>query len=410
LKQPDSSDTNNGRTRPRHRRAGFLENSPVTRFPAARPFSQVPQATLLGLAFFLASCSSLESFVAGDKIDYRSSGTKTPGLEIPPDLTQLSRDSRYQQSGGAVSAAAFQAGTSAPVVVQASTTVAPQQLGDVRVERQGNQRWLATPMSPELLWPQLQAFWKERGFTLVSDQPDAGVMETDWAENRAKLPNDFIRNTLGRVIDSLYSTGERDKFRTRVERTAGGTEVYISHRGMEEVYTNTLKDSTVWQPRPADPQLEAEFLSRLMVRLGVKEETAKAVVAAAPAAQARARILEGQPGAVLQVDDNFERAWRRVGLALDRGGFTVEDRDRAQGLYFVRYVDPVKSMKSDSGFLSKLFSFGSKDDAAGGPARYRVAVKGDGERSTVAVLSSQGAPEGSDVGKRIVALLVEDLK
>ena len=382
----------------------------MTRFPAAHPSSQVLQATLLGLAFFLAGCSTLENFVAGDKIDYRSSGTKTPGLEIPPDLTQLSRDSRYQQSGGTVSAAAFQAGASAPVLLQASTAVALQQLGDVRIERQGNQRWLATPMSPELLWPQLQAFWKERGFTLVSDQPDAGVMETDWAENRAKLPNDFIRNALGRVIDSLYSTGERDKFRTRVERTAAGSEVYISHRGMEEVYTNALKDNTVWQPRPADPQLEAELLSRLMVRLGVKEETAKAVVAAAPAPPARARILEGQPGAVLQVDDNFERAWRRVGLALDRGGFTVEDRDRAQGLYFVRYVDPAKTMKSDSGFLNKLFSFGAKDDAGGGPARYRVAVKGDGERSTVAVLSSQGAPEGSEVGKRIVALLVEDLK
>jgi outer membrane protein assembly factor BamC len=382
----------------------------VTRFPAARSFSQVLQAAQLGLALVLAGCSTVENFVAGDKIDYRSAGSKTPGLEIPPDLTQLSRDSRYQQGGGAVSAAAFQAGASAPVVAQASTTVAPQQLGDVRIERQGNQRWLATPMSPELLWPQLQAFWKERGFTLVSDQPDAGVMETDWAENRAKLPNDIIRSTLGKVIDSLYSTGERDKFRTRVERTSGGTEVYISHRGMEEVYTNTLKDNTIWQPRPADPQLEAEFLSRLMMRLGVKEETAKAVVAAAPVPQARARILEGQPGAVLQVDDNFERAWRRVGLALDRGGFTVEDRDRTQGLYFVRYVDPAKTMKSEPGFFSKLFSFGSKGDTAGGPARYRVAVKGDGERSTVAVLSSQGAPEGGEVGKRIVALLVEDLK
>ena len=379
----------------------------MTRFPAARPLSQ---ATLLGLALVLAGCSSLENVVAGDKIDYRSAGAKTPGLEIPPDLTQLSRDTRYQQGGGAVSAAAFQASASAPMVVQTSTTVAPQQLGEVRIVRQGNQRWLATPMSPEQLWPQLRAFWKERGFTLVTDMPEAGVMETDWTENRAKLPNDIIRNALGRVLDSLYSTGERDKFRTRVERTAGGSEVYISHRGMEEIYTNALKDNTAWQPRPADPQLEAEFLSRLMVRLGVREETAKADVAATPAPQARARILDGQPGAALQVDDNFERAWRRVGLALDRGGFTVEDRDRAQGLYFVRYVDPAKTMKSDSGFFSKLFSFGSKDGAAGGPARYRVAVKGEGDRSTVAVLNAQGAPDGGEVGKRIVALLVEDLK
>jgi outer membrane protein assembly factor BamC len=377
----------------------------VTRFPSARAF--VP-ATLLGLALGLAGCASVENFISGDKVDYRSAGTKTAGLEVPPDLTQLSRDTRYQQSGGAVSAAAFQAGTAAPQAPQASTSVAPQQLGEVRVERLGNQRWLATPMSPEQLWPQLQAFWKERGFTLVTDQPDTGVMETDWAENRAKLPNDIIRATVGRVFDSLYSTGERDKFRTRVERTSAGTEVYISHRGMEEVYTTVQKDSTIWQPRAADPQLEAEFLSRLMMRLGVKEETAKAVVTAAPAPAARARVLEGQPGAALQVDDNFERAWRRVGLALDRGGFTVEDRDRTQGLYFVRYVDPRQAGKSEPGFFAKLF--GAKDDPAAGPARYRVSVKADGERSTVTVLNGQGAPEGGEVGKRIVGLLVEDLK
>lgn len=377
----------------------------MIRFPSAR--ARVP-ATLLGLALTLAGCASVENFISGDKVDYRSAGTKTAGLEVPPDLTQLSRDTRYQQSGGAVSAAAFQAGTAAPQAPQASTAVAPQQLGEVRVERLGNQRWLATPMTPEQLWPQLQAFWKERGFVLVTDQPDTGVMETDWAENRAKLPNDIIRATVGRVFDSLYSTGERDKFRTRVERTSAGTEVYISHRGMEEVYSSTQKDSTVWQPRATDPQLEAEFLSRLMMRLGVKEETAKAVVAAAPAPTARARVLEGQAGAALQVDDNFERAWRRVGLALDRGGFTVEDRDRTQGVYFVRYVDPRQQARTEPGFFAKLF--GAKDDPAGGPARYRVSVKGDGERSTVAVLNGQGAPEGGEVGKRIVALLVEDLK
>src|SRR6185369_13954690 len=152
-------------------------------------------------------------------------------------------------------------------------------LGSIKLEREGNQRWLTVPMTPEQLRPQLQGFWKERGFTLVQDQADTGVMETDWAENRAKLPNDFIRNSIGKVFDSLYSTGTRDKFRTRVERTAGGSEIYVSHRGVEEVYSGDRKESTVWQPRPADPQLEAEMLQRMMLKLGVKEEVAKATVA-----------------------------------------------------------------------------------------------------------------------------------
>jgi len=379
--------------------------SPVTRFPA----SFTLRCTALALLAALTGCSTIENFVGGDKIDYRTSGTKTAGLEVPPDLSQLARDGRYQQGGGAVSAAAFQAGAASAPLAQSAVTVAPAQVGEVRIEREGNQRWLATPLTPEQIWPRLQAFWKESGFTLVVDQAASGVMETDWNENRAKLPDDIIRRTLGRVIDSLYSTSERDKFRTRVERSAAGSEVYISHRGMEEIYVGQQRDSTTWQPRAADPNLEAEMLARLMTRLGVKEESARVAVTSAAVPQARARLLSGQPGAALQVDDNFDRAWRRVGLALDRSGFTVEDRDRAQGLYFVRYVDPKLAGKGEPGFFAKLFSFGSKE-AAAGPARYRVSLKGDGERTTVAVLNAQGGPEAGEIGNRIVGLLVDELK
>ncbi|HEX6362767.1 MAG TPA: outer membrane protein assembly factor BamC [Albitalea sp.] len=365
------------------------------------------------LAASLAACSSVEKALGGDKIDYRTAGTaRERSLEVPPDLTQLARDSRFQPTGGTVSAAQYQAqvGT-APAASPSSTTVAPAAIGEIRVERQGDTRWLAVSAPPEQVWPQLQAFWKERGFTLALDQPEAGVMETDWAENRAKLPQDMIRATIGKVLDSLYSTGERDKFRTRVERTAGGSEVYLTHRGMVEVVRGDLKDSTVWQPRPSDPQLEAEMLQRLMIRLGAKEEQAKAAVpTGTPAQAARARVVEGQPGATLQVDDGFDRAWRRVGLALDRSGFTVEDRDRAQGVYFVRYVDPRQAGQDEPGFLRRLFSFGRSGDSAGGPTRYRVQVKGDGDRSTVTVQNAQGQPEGGDAGKRIVSLLLEDLR
>jgi outer membrane protein assembly factor BamC len=356
----------------------------------------------------LAGCSSVESFLSGDKVDYRSGGVRTPALEVPPDLTQLAKEGRFQSTTGVVSAAAMQSGTAAPAAAAASAP-ASARAPDLRVERAGDKRWLVTSLKPEQLWPQLQAFWKERGFNLVTDQADAGIMETDWAENRAKLPQDPVRNMVGRLLDSFYSTGERDKFRTRVERTASGSEVYITHRGMVEVYTNTLRDATVWQPRAADPELEAEFLARLMVKLGVKEEQARSTVAvAAPNLPARARVLEGRAAATLQVDDGFDRAWRRVGLALDRSGFTVEDRDRAQGLYFVRYVDPKSAGKEEPGFFARLFGRGG--DGPTGPQRYRVFVQGQGESSTVSVLNAQGGPENGDAGKRIVALLVDDLK
>ena len=378
-------------------------------------------ATAAVAALTLAGCSSVGDALSGDKVDYRSGGAKTPGLEVPPDLTQLSKDSRYQQSGGAVSAAAFQAAPIGGATAAPSTpNVAPQNVGTNSIERAGSERWLRTSLAPDQLWPQLQAFWKERGFTIVQDTPDAGVMETDWAENRAKLPQDFIRASIGKVFDGLYSTGELDKFRTRVERGAnGGSEIYITHRGMVETVTGQNKDSTIWQPRPTDPQLEAEMLSRLMIKLGTKEEVAKVQAEAAaasplpgaPGAPARARVVTGQPAATLQVDDGFDRAWRRVGVALDRSGFTVEDRDRTQGIYFVRYIDPKFAGKEEPGFFSKLFSFGDKKDDPGSPTRYRVVVKASGERSSmVSVLTGTGVPENGDAGQRITSLLLEDLK
>jgi outer membrane protein assembly factor BamC len=373
------------------------------------PLTRSTLALLLLLAF--AGCSSVDNFLQGDKVDYKSQSVKTAPLEVPPDLTQLQRDGRYAPAGGSVSASAYQAGgaTLNPAAANA-IGVAPTAVGEMRIVREGNQRWLVVPMPAEQLWPQLREFWTERGFNLVIDNAQAGVMETDWAENRAKIPQDLLRRTIGRVIDSLYDTGERDRYRTRIERNGTTSEVYISHRGMTEEYAGDRKEQTVWTPRPTDPSLEAEFLTKLMVKLGTKETAAREVVAKAASAPqagpARARAVNGQPA--LQVDEGFDRAWRRVGLALDRGGFTVEDRDRAGGLYFVRYVDPKNAAtNADPGFFSKLFG---KSDNVGAPVRYRIAVKGEGDKTNVTVQNSQGSPEASDVGQRIVALLVDDLK
>jgi outer membrane protein assembly factor BamC len=368
----------------------------------------------VSLLLALAGCSTVDNFLQGDKVDYKSQAAKTAPLEVPPDLTQLQRDGRYAPASGSgsVSASAYQSsGATLNPAAASAVGVAPNALGDMRIVRDGNERWLVVPMPAEQLWPQLRDFWAERGFSLVVDNAQAGVMETDWAENRAKLPQDIIRRTIGRVLDSAYDTGERDRFRTRVERNGNTSEVYISHRGLIEEYVgDRITQTTVWTPRPADPGLEAEFLTRLMVKLGTKEAAAREVLAeaaSAPAATpARARAIAGQPA--LQVDEGFDRAWRRVGLALDRGGFTVEDRDRAGGLYFVRYVDPNSvATNAEQGFFSKLFS---KSDAKGAPVRYRIAVKGEGDKTNVMVQDSQGAPENSDVAQRIVALLVNDLK
>ena len=343
----------------------------------------------------LGACSVLDN----DRIDYKSA-TKGATLDVPPDLTQLSRDSRYQVPGGPVTASSYQIGQSAPTMPTAANTV-----GDVRIERAGNQRWLVVNRSADQLWGPIRDFWQESGFLLSLDQANLGIMETDWAENRAKIPQDFIRNSLGRLLDSAYSTAERDRFRTRLERTANGTEIYISHRGMQEVYANTRQDQTVWQPRASDPELEAEFLRRLMVKLGVPQEQSKAVTAAG-AAKPTSRVAAINNSPVVQMDEGFDRAWRRVGLALDRTGFTVEDRDRSQGTYFVRYVPPNPDRK-EPGFFGRLFSRSTPTEA---PLKFRIAVKSQGESTTVSVLNGEGAPETSENAQRIVQVIADDLR
>lgn len=373
-------------------------------------------AICLMSALLLGGCGIIES----NKIDYRSSA-KLPTLEIPPDLTQPQRDERYavpdiNPKGSATYSVynAERAGTGRSSTAQ---EVLPQS-DAIRVERAGTQRWLVVKGAPDKLWPVVKDFWQETGFVLNLELPDAGVMETDWAENRARIPQDPIRSTIGKAIDMLYSTPERDKYRTRLEpgTQAGTTEVYISHRGMIEIYPNEAKDRTIWQPRPADPELEAEMLRRLMVRLGAEEERAKVAVASGEKVD-RARLDRGAAGAgSLELQEQFDRAWRRVGLALDRVGFAVEDRDRSQGQYFVRYIDPQvdnKGKPDEPGLLSKLMFWRSDDKkapAAKAGAQYRVQVKGNGESSNVQVLSRDGAADSSESAKKLLALLYEQLK
>jgi outer membrane protein assembly factor BamC len=245
---------------------------------------------------------------------------------------------------------------------------------------------------------------------LVTDAPDVGIMETEWAENRAKLPQDFIRKTLGKVLDSLYSTGERDKFRTRVERNAqGGVEIYITHRGMIENYADAQKERTIWQPRPSDPELEIEFLRRLMVKLGTSPEAAKTATAPVTPPESSNLIsrINGQPVILLQ--DNLDRSWRRTGVALDRSGFTVEDRDRSAGVYFVRYVAAGTSSEP-TGMLGRLF--GSKKDTPSTLTKYQISLKASGEnQSTLRVLTASGQPEPSaQDAERILKLIAAELR
>jgi len=366
------------------------------------------------LALTLTGCGS--TVFDSAKVEYKSE-KKLPPLEVPPDLTTPARDERYQipegNSAAATTLSAYNAersGERSATPRPGPSTILPE-IDKVRLDRSGNERWLVVSEPPEKVWPIVKDFWQERGFLIKTEVPEAGVMETDWAENRSKIRQDPIRNLMSGFLEGAYSTGERDKFRTRLERGAqpNTTEIYVSHRGVSEVYVNQYRDSTVWQPRPPDPSLEAEFLHRLMVRFGAGDERARAQLAVNKD-DGRAKIVPAESGvARLELAEPFDRAWRRVGLVLDRVGFTVEDRDRSKGFYFVRYVDSeADALDKNDSFLAKLMFWRSAPDPKA--EQYRVFVKDRNDSSEVQVLNKEGNPDSSDTARKILSLLQQQLK
>jgi outer membrane protein assembly factor BamC len=361
----------------------------------------------------LGGCESMNMNQLNKRIDYKSAGSG-PSLELPPDLTAPQYDDRY-----AVTSASELAAKNANRPKQAD--LLPVNSAEVRIARAGSERWLVVKATPEQAWSSVRSFWLDNGFVLATEQPVLGVMETDWAENRAEIPQDVFRKYIGKYIDVFYSTYKRDKFRTRIERgTEPGTvEIYVSHRGMEQVPTakvdNVQPAAFAWAVMPPNPNLEAEMLSRLMVRFGTPEAQAVALAspAAAAAAPVHARLEKSVDGlSKLVVDDPFDRAWRRVGLALDRTGFTVVDRDRSTGVYFVRFADPDADMAkkdSEKGFLSKVMNFW-KTDEKDKPEQYRIKVIETAPQSTVSVQDPNGAPDRSQASDKILALLRDQLK
>lgn len=370
-------------------------------------------AWMLPLVLALGACGSLKS----NDIEYQAATTREP-LDVPPNLITPESSDRFEipPIGGA---------TLSEFEKEQREEGQGGQLGvlpsvkGVSLERDGAQVWLNTPMPAEDVWVLMREFWQENGFVIAVEEPELGILDTDWAENRAKIPTDFLRNTLGRVFDSLYSTGERDRFRTRLERSDGGTDIFVTHRGLVEVFSDERKEQTVWQARPTDPALEAEFLKRLMLRLGGEDDPVLSAAAASapgkpsplPAGPQRVSKMTEADGSKLRVLETFDRAWRRVGLALDRTGFTVEDRDRSKGTYYVRYIDPQNPEQEQPGAIARFF--GAEEPEAELQS-YRIVVADANTASDVSVQPPENATsfnaESAATANRMLNLIEDQLK
>jgi outer membrane protein assembly factor BamC len=360
---------------------------------------------ILAGALLVSACGTLDKVAPGrKKVDYKKSKA-TEALEVPPDLSSHTINTAPGALDSASSSVSvFNAGL--PVGV---SLVLPDQK-NMQLERDGDQQWLVVQGTPEQVWPKVREFWLDEGFLIKMEDPRVGILETGWSENRADIPAGMIRGLIGKVVDSVYSSATRDQYRVRLERgiEPGTTEIFLTHRGVEEVIQGGIEDgNTVWQPRPTDPELEAEMLKRLMVYLGVEEQKAEAMVARQSGPKVRAQMVSNDSGSMLLVHEDFSRAWRRTGVALDRVGFAVEDRNRSEGTYFVTYNDPLADQNSE-GVLSKLAFWSSDDDSDG--ARYRIVLQANGPVTHVIVNDAEGERDTSSTAKRILALLEEQLR
>jgi len=342
-------------------------------------------------------------------IEYKKS-KQVDTLELPPDLSSSRIDDSMVVPGGG--SATYSDVSGQRNAISKNTGILPVQK-DIHVERDGNSRWLVVNAPAEQVWGKVREFWMDLGFLLTVENPQIGIMETDWKENRADIADDFIREFLKSVMDSVYSAPTRDSFRIRIEHgdRSDTTEVFISHRGVMEKVTGGIDaSSSAWETRPAEPELEAEMLRRLMVFMGAEDNKARASLAKSGRGAIRARLIKDRDGNTL-VDyrGGYPRAWRIVGLALDRVGFTVEDRDRSKGIYYVRYSDPLKDMKSeDKGLLSSLIFWG--DDEKPSDAEYQVTLAGDESSTQIIVLDKNGQRDKTKTSTRILTLLYEQIK
>jgi outer membrane protein assembly factor BamC len=334
------------------------------------------------------------------RIDYGAGAVQVPVLEVPPDLTAPEADDRYKVAGAdAGSVATYSAYTKGEAIATPTRSAVLPAVKGVSLEHNGTQRWLKVDDKAENVWPVVISFLRETGLKVESEDQGAGVIQTEWQENRANIPQGAIRNVLGKVFDGLYSSNERDQYRIRLERSKDGasTEIYITQYGKEEIFSAD-QNTSKWQSRPNDPELEAELLQRLMVRFGgtpvqaAVEAGDAGAVSMSNGSASLVKVFDGSN--VIVINDAFDKSWRRVGLAIERAGYVVEDKDRTRGVYFLRTV------KVEKGWMDKLEFWKSDEDA---DLRYRVNVKDGGASCEVSVTDQNGA-HGDATRERIDAI------
>lgn len=401
----------------------------------------------------LVGCDSIP-FI-NNTSDYKGAGRSKP-LEVPPDLTASPVSDAYSIPGSTSYSTYSQVQEGQEPAVE-KVLASPE---GVRLEKAGAQRWLVVNAPAEKVWPVIREFWTDMGFAVRVENPQLGVMETEWIDSEAikKDESGNLGNKFDKWLDKLSGFADKKKFRTRLDRgnDANTTEIYMTHRsvsgapddGKNRVQTQLgeidtgyrLDAKTAKEADANDAELDDELLRRLMVKLGVEEQKSKSIIAQAVTLKRAEVVKEADGSATLVLNDPFDRAWRRVGLALDRIGFVIEDKDRSNGVFFVRYADvdiddapkqkkglleslkfwggddkkavDAEPKKEEKSMIEKLKFWGTDDKQKTNPEKqYRIKVAdGDKNNATVTVVDKDGARVRTTTANRIVALMYEQLK
>ncbi len=369
------------------------------------------------LSFSLIGCSSLNSLtdaISGRKVDYKKQSRSIERLEMPPDLiaapmNDIMPTPQLASENGQIVVQGERGSTQQQGFVLGEQVLPPQK--GIKVLWEGNSRVLLINGSKRQVWDKVRDFWLNKGMLIKRETAAIGILETEWAENRADIPQDMIRSALGNVFESMYSAGTRDKYRIRLEEEydAPVVRLYITHYGLKEVVENSSAERVVWETRPRDPELEVEMLNQMMVYFGMEAKKSKALLAQQAQNNVdRANLVSNTRGDTrLLIKETFPRAWRSVGVALDRMNFVVDDKVRSDGMYFVTYADPFVDKNSKS-WLSRL-KFWEKDSNKESK-RYIIQLEKSTDNTLVLVLDEKKVVDNSSTAERILNLLHEELK
>ena len=368
-------------------------------------FSSIIQITVFCLvSLALSGCSSIPFFDGSSDYESLVKKNKPKKLEMPPDLITPAKDRKFSIPSSGSTMSEFESFTKQNSSGSGQENILPSVEG-MKIRSYGNHRVLIVEKPVEYLWPILRTFWLDSGFIIARENPQIGLIETDWFEDRKNLPQGFIRGVLGKVFDNIYDTGERDRYKMRLERISDNeTEISVAHRGLIEVVADRPDGTISWAIKPTDRKLEEDYLKKIMIALGANEQRAGKLIKDKDASS-EVLFNSDDSATYIEIFEDFDRSWRRVGMAIDRLEFSVEDRVRSEGTYYIKYRDPTIGTKK-KGFLSKLFSFGSAPEKI---QTYKVKISSSNKLTKVFVTDQQGK-SNSPITKSITSILFGQLK